>query len=92
MDAIDSRVLAEIARQVLSSDIVEEIIERAAAAAANMGSHAELDRLRQELVDVEAEIACYVQAIGRGGDVRELLAALKGRRERDTASQPDRCG
>jgi DNA invertase Pin-like site-specific DNA recombinase len=84
MDAIDTKVLAEIARQVLSPDIVEEILERAAAAAAKIAPEAELDRLRREVLDVEAEIVRFVEAIGRGGDVPELLAALKGRRERKT--------
>ena len=44
----------------------------------------ELERLRRDQAEVDTEIARYVEAIGQGGDVPELLAALKTRRARRT--------
>jgi hypothetical protein len=82
MDAIDRAVLNEIAKQVPSPDIIGEMIDRAVAAATARNPETELDRLRRELETVDAEIGRYVQAIGAGGDVPELVAALKARRTR----------
>jgi hypothetical protein len=84
MEGIDGAVLGETARQVLSADIIEEIVERTAAAAAARNPETELERLRRDQADVDAEIARYGDAIGRGGDVPELVAALKARRDRRT--------
>jgi hypothetical protein len=66
-----------IADQVLSVDILEEIIARTLAAAAKTNPAEHLAQLQRELRSVESQIPRYVEAIGRGGDVPELASALK---------------
>jgi site-specific DNA recombinase len=84
MERIDAAVLGAIAKQVLQPDIVEEIIARAFAMAAATDPTDDLEQLHAELRTVDVAIANYVAAIGAGGDVPELLAALKARRTRRT--------
>jgi hypothetical protein len=76
MKQTDALVLDKIAEQVLSADILEEMISRTLAAAANTEAE-HLERAQRELRTVEVQINRFVEAIGRGGDVPELASALK---------------
>jgi hypothetical protein len=84
MEPTDRLVLGVIADQVLTADIVNEIVALTFAAAETKNPQDDLDRLRREQTAIDTEIARYVDAIGCGGDVPELVAALKARRGRWT--------
>jgi site-specific DNA recombinase len=84
MEQTDSLVLGKIRDQVLTTDIINEIIARTFAAAKAKNPQDDLERLRREQTTIGTEIARYVDAIGCGGDVPELVAALKTRRTRRT--------
>jgi hypothetical protein len=77
MKQTDAVVLGDIARQVLSADIIEEMVARAVAAAQQTNPEQRLAEVSKELRSVETQIHRFVEAVGRGVDVPELVAALK---------------
>ena len=89
MKQTDALVLGAIADQVLSVDVLEEIVQRTLAAAAKTNPAEHLDQVQREIRSVETQVHRYVEAIGRSGDIAELASALKRAQARRGRAEPD---
>jgi hypothetical protein len=83
LEAADTAVLTAVERDVLSVEVVETALHKALAAL--QAPHASEDArhtLREELAQLEAEIARLAQAIASGGDIPALVRAMQERERR----------
>lgn len=91
METLDAEVIAALRRDVLSADVIEDVIRRTLELRATTpGVVAERrERAQAELQRIEAELARYAEAIALGGPLPTILDAVKARenRRRDLKAQ-----
>ena len=74
MRQTDAIVLDKIAQQVLSVDVLDEIVANAIAAAQRTDPAERLQQVKRELRSVQTQVSRYVDAIGRGVTFRNSPA------------------
>jgi site-specific DNA recombinase len=91
MEAIDRAVLTAIAGDVLTPDLVDDIVREAKAQFEATSRADNTERLRRELASVEREQARLTDAIAAGADVPVLVERLRTteQRRRELASALD---
>jgi pimeloyl-ACP methyl ester carboxylesterase len=82
LDGLDTAVLGQIKRDVLAPDVFGDVVTRALVLWNGDGDEDPREALEREAARIEAEIARYAEAIGHGGSIPELVAALTARRRR----------
>ncbi len=91
MEAADAAVLDLVEGAVLRPDVVAAAIDEALARIQPDPAQqdSERQRLQTELERVEAELGRFVTAIGQGGEIPELVAAVMERRRQRERLQQD---
>ncbi len=85
VDVTDRTVLEALADQVLTPDIVREILRRTLERLAAPGPGLDAAPLRTELATVESELGRLTAAVASGADVPSLIAAMREREKRKQA-------
>lgn len=82
MEDTNSAVLTAVGEQVLTPDILQEAIDRAAERLSTWQQDDEAERLRAEREHVEEELSRLVSALATGGSLPTIMAAIREREAR----------
>ena len=89
MDDFDFAVLAALEDQILQPEILDAALDRATAELMTDSTVQRRERLEQDLARLEREVSRFTAALGAGGDLETIVAALREREAERAVLQRD---